>query len=185
MIKTFIKASVLIIYYFFSQNKRKRTYVDTQVHDLHFNTAESRHCLKLKVWKCTVLKWISCQTVVIGRFRTMAGATVWIKCIGTIASQINRTFTFSQITVIPHQMFRTSHWHDLGNRDWCDWDWVSGQVLSLSSFGFLVIQGHFSILILVLDIVRLVIADTHFLHFLGTLQSSFLLRWRSSTERRR
>lgn len=67
-----------------------------------------------------------------------------------------------------------------------DWfEWVFEQVLSLSSFGFLAIQGHFSVLILVLDIVRLIIADPHFLHSLGTLQSSFLFGWSSSTERER
>lgn len=124
----------------------------------------------LKIWQYTVLKW----TVVI-MFMKMAGATVWIKCIGTIPSQINQTFTFTLITVIPLQMFQLSHRHDDGNRDW--FDWVSDQVLSLGSFGFLAIQRHFSVLILVFDIVRLVIADPHFLHSLGTLQSSFLFGW--------
>lgn len=115
-------------------------------------------------------------------FMRMAGATVWIKCIGTIASQINQTFTVTQITVTPLQMFQFSHRHDDGNGDWCDW--VSDQVLSLSSFGFLAIQGHFSVFILVLDIVRLIIADPHFLHSLCTLQASFLFGWSSSTERK-
>lgn len=101
--------------------------------------------------------------------------------IGTIVSQISQTFTFTQITVIPIQMYQLSHRHDSGNRDW--FDWVSDHVLSLSSFGFLAIQGHFSVLILVLDIVCLIIADPHFLHSMGTLQSSFLFGWSSSTER--
>lgn len=153
--------------FLFSPIKRKGTDIDTWVHDPHFNTSESGHCLKLKFWKCTVLK----LTVVI-MFMRMAGATVWIKCIGTIASQINQSFTFTQITAIPLQMYQLSHRHDSGNRDW--FDWVSDQVLSLCSFGFLAIQGHFSVLILVLDIVCLIIADPHFLHSLGTLQSSFL-----------